>query len=94
VYALIIAIHAIFIGIAYLLGYTIFSGIFFLLGIFFLFYFSPLLFLDADERAKGRSSLSPKDIFSKLSPKNSLLLPIVLTYIAIYGFLFALFQIE
>jgi hypothetical protein len=91
-YALIIAIHAIFIGIAHLLWYRVIEGIFFLLGIFFLFYFSPLFFIDDDEKKwrKDGAPLSPKDILTRLSPKNSLLLPMILMYIAIYGFFFAL----
>lgn len=94
-YALIIAIHAIFITVSHFLWYKIFEGIFFLLCVFFLFYFSPLFFLDDDENKNWKKwRKSPMDILKQLSPKNSLILPVILLYIAIYGFLFSLFPQE
>lgn len=93
-YALIIAIHAIFITVSHFLWYRIFEWIFFLLCVFFLFYFSPLFFLDDEEKSWKKWRKSPMDILKQLSPKNSLILPVVLLYIAIYGFLFSLFPRE
>jgi hypothetical protein len=93
-YAIIIAIHAIFITVSHFLGYRIFEWIFFLFCIFFLFYFSPLFFLDDEEKWGKKWRKSPMDILKQLSPKNSLILPVVLLYIAIYGFLFSLFPNE
>lgn len=94
-YALIIAIHVIFVGISHMLGYRIFEGLFSLLGIFFLFYFSPLFFMDKeDESAQDLSFPSFSDILSRFSPKTSLLLPLFLLYIALYGFLFSIFGIN
>lgn len=90
-YALIIAIHAIFITVSHFLGYRIFEWIFFLFCIFFLFYFSPLFFLDDEEKWWKKWRKSPMDILKQLSPKNSLIIPVILLYIAIYGFLFSLF---
>ncbi len=89
-YALIIAIHTIFIGVTHLLWYRVFEGVFILFGIFFLFYFSPLFFLDGVKKSEN-STFSFENFFSSVSPKNSLLLPITLLYIAIYGFLFSIF---
>jgi hypothetical protein len=93
-YAIIIAIHAIFITVSHFLWYRIFEWIFFLFCIFFLFYFSPLFFLDDEEKGWKKWRKSPMDILKQLSPKNSLVLPVVLLYIAIYGFLFSLFPNE
>lgn len=90
-YALIITIHAVFIGITHLLWYRIFEGIFVLFWIFFLFYFSPLFFLDGPRKNDILSSFSFEGVLSQFSPKNSLLLPITLLYIAIYWFLFSIF---
>ena len=78
---------------SYLLGYTILAGIFILLWIFFLFYFSPLFFIDRDSE-KDHSSwdiLSFYWFLSKFSPQKSIFLPIILLYIALYGFLFSIF---
>ncbi len=46
-YILILAIHAVFIFISHILEYRIFEGMFIILCIFFLFYFSPLFFSDS-----------------------------------------------
>ena len=93
VYALIIGIHIVFIAITHLLGYRILEGIFLVLCVFFLFYFSPLFFLDDEWESPDKKAISSwKDIFKDISPKTSLLLPIVLLYVAIYGFLFSTFS--
>jgi Mn2+/Fe2+ NRAMP family transporter len=52
-YALIIAIHAVFVFTAHLLGYRILEGVFVLLGIFFLFYFSPLFFIENEKKEES-----------------------------------------
>ena len=88
-YVLIVAIHAIFIGIAHLLEYRVFEGVFLLLGCFFLFYFSPLFFLDESEKWEKKRSV--KEIFSSLSLRESFLLPIALLYIALYLLFFSIF---
>lgn len=91
-YVLIVAIHTAFFITAHLLGYRILEGIFLIFGIFFLFYFSPLFFLDEEkEEKKNAFSFSLQAIFTKFSPKDSLLLPITLLYIALYGFIFSVF---
>lgn len=92
-YSVIIAIHAVFILISYLLGYRIFEGIFLLLWIFFLFYFSPLFFLDEtiSWKKEEKSWFGLKQFFEKISPKDSLFLPLSLLYIAIYGFVISAF---
>ncbi len=91
-YVLIIAIHTAFFMTAHFLGYRIIEVIFLILGIFFLFYFSPLFFLDEEkEEKKTNFSVSIQEIFTKLSPKESLLLPVTLLYIALYGFVFSVF---
>lgn len=78
---------------SYLLGYTILAGIFILLWIFFLFYFSPLFFIDRDSKKDSSSLnfLSFHWFISKFSPQKSIFLPIILLYIALYGFLFSIF---
>lgn len=91
-YVLIVAIHTAFFITAHLLGYRILEGIFLILGIFFLFYFSPLFFLDEEKQEKKSNfSFSLQWMFMKFSPKDSLLLPITLLYIALYGFIFSVF---
>lgn len=95
-YAVIIGIHLIFIFISYLLDYTLFEGIFTILCLFFLFYFSPLFFLESEE-----NTISPPDgkykkitayILEVLDPKESLFIPLTLLYIALYGFIFFVFS--
>ena len=84
-YVLIVAIHTVFFTTAHLLGYRIVEVIFLILGLFFLFYFSPLFFLDEEkEEKKIAASLSFQSILTKFSPKESILLPITLLYIAVY----------
>lgn len=89
-YALLIAIHAVFIGIAHIFSYRIFEGVFLLLGCFFLFYFSPLFFLDKEEKKEG-ASFSLTDIFSSVSLKNSFLIPMGLFYVGLSLLLYSLF---
>lgn len=91
-YALIIAIHAVFATTTYLLGQPLFTGIFVILGIFFLFYFSPLFFLEDSKKEQGAFSFSSiRESFYQFSPKDSLLFPTILLYIALYGFSFSVF---
>lgn len=91
-YALIIAIHTVFFTITYLLGYTLLAGIFILLWIFFLFYFSPLFFIDHDSEREISSWMGSFTwFFQDFSPQKSILLPIILLYMAFYGFLFSIF---
>ncbi len=91
-YVLIVAIHTVFFTTAHLLGYRIIEVIFLILGLFFLFYFSPLFFLDEEkEEKKTAASLSFQSILTKFSPKESILLPITLLYIAVYWFIFSVF---
>jgi hypothetical protein len=92
-YALIIFIHVVFMGINHFLGNRLLVWIFFLLGIFFLFYFSPLFFLDDEAKWRTKSSFSPKKFLEKISPRNSMLLPSILLYIAIYSFIYAIFRV-
>lgn len=91
-YVLIIAIHTAFFMTAHLLWYRIVEGIFLILGIFFLFYFSPLFFLDEEKKEKKDAfSFSLQEVLTHFSPKESLLLPVTLLYIALYGFIFSVF---
>lgn len=89
-YALLIGIHAVFVGIAHIFSYRIFEGLFLLLGCFFLFYFSPLFFLDS-EKKKETSSVSLQEFFSQFSLKNSFILPISLLYVGLYLLLYSIF---
>ena len=90
-YALIVGIHAIFIGTTHLLWYRAFEGIFILFWLFFLFYFSPLFFLDKKIKDDTSFTFSLENFLTQFSPKNSFFLPITLLYIAIYWFLFSIF---
>lgn len=92
-YSIIIAIHAVFILLSHFLGYRFFEGIFLILGIFFLFYFSPLFFVDEGEKKEKWSieKLDFRSVFEKFSPKDSLIIPLSLLYIAIYGFVISAF---
>ncbi len=91
-YALIIAIHIVFVSITHLLWYRMLEAIFLVLCVFFLFYFSPLFFLDDEwEKSNPKNTIALKEVFKNISPKTSLFLPIVLLYAAIYGFIFSLF---
>ena len=92
-YSIIIAIHAVFILLSHFLGYRFFEWIFLILGIFFLFYFSPLFFIDDGEKKEKwpQRKLDFQWIFEKFSPKDSLIIPLSLLYIAIYGFVISAF---
>lgn len=92
-YSIIIAIHAVFILLSHFLGYRFFEGIFLILCIFFLFYFSPLFFIDEGEKNEKwpQRKLDFQGIFEKFSPKDSLIIPLSLLYIAIYGFVISAF---
>lgn len=91
-YILIIIIHAVFTLISYLLEYRILAGIFIILCIFFLFYFSPLFFLDPKEEQRlWEERVGFRERIIQFSPKDSILLPVVLLYIALYGFIISIF---
>lgn len=83
-YFILILLHGIFIGIVHFLGYYILEGIFILLLLFFLLYFSPIFFSKKDTNF-------PTFSLSKISfsLENSLLLPMVFFYIAGFFLLFA-----
>ncbi len=92
-YALIIAIHAVFFFITYFLWYNILAGIFIILWVFFLFYFSPLFFQERSETqiiSQGPLA-SFRELWVYFSPQKSIFLPVTLLYIALYGFLFSIF---
>ncbi len=84
-YILLLILHSTFIIITHLLGYYILEGIFLLFFLFFLLYFSPIFF-----------EKTPKDLttfsFSKisLSLQNSLFIPVLLFYTAIFFLFFAI----
>lgn len=90
-YALIIAIHAIFVWVAHLLGYRIFEWVFLLLGCFFLFYFSPLFFLDQEEKKSEKNIASLGEFFTRFSLKESIILPLSFFYIGLYLLFFSIF---
>ena len=92
-YSIIIAIHVVFIFLSHLLGYRFFEWFFILLCIFFLFFFSPLFFLDSETipENSGKKYFNISTFFKNLSPKDSILLPLTLLYIALYGFVIWLF---
>ncbi len=77
-YFLLILIHLVFIVISHIFGFYLVEGAFFVLGIFFLLYFSPVFFF-----TKQKNQILEAFSFD-LSPKNSLILPLVLVYIGIY----------
>lgn len=91
-YILILAIHAVFIFISHFLEYRIFEGIFIILCIFFLFYFSPLFFTESSIKEDWKTQdISLKEKLSRYSPKDSLIIPVIFLYIALYGFVFSIF---
>lgn len=86
-YSIIIAIHAVFFLLAHILEYRILEGIFLILWIFFLFYFSPLFFIEKENTKENNSPLFDLKKFSEnFSVKNSLFIPLTMFYIALYGF--------
>lgn len=73
-----ILVHSLFMFIAHLFGYYVIEGVFLVLMLFFLLYFSPIFFFKKEESDwKGLFSLN-------LSPQKSLIVPLVLTYLGIY----------
>ncbi len=64
-----------------------------ILCLFFLFYFSPLFFMqDGEKNNSKKYSDFASWVLSKISPKESILLPLTLLYIAVYGFIFFVFS--
>ena len=84
-YLLLAIIHIVFIALSYFFGYFVLGWVFILLFLYFIIYFSPLFFFKKEKTDNDSLSLLPK-----ISPQNSILLPIGLFYIAIYLLLFAL----
>ena len=78
-YLLLIWVHIVFLYIAYLMWSLLMQGAFWLLLVFFLLYFSPLFF---SHRESVKSELNIPDL--GISPQNSILIPLVLTYLGIY----------
>ena len=78
-YLLLIGVHIVFFYIAYLMWSLLMQGAFGLLLVFFLLYFSPLFF---SHRESSKSELSIPDL--GISLQNSILIPLVLTYLGIY----------
>lgn len=79
-YLLLIGVHAVFFFIAYLLSNIVLQWIFVLLLFFFLLYFSPVFFLKQDSIKKT----DQKGIDINISPKKSIIIPLILTYVGIY----------
>lgn len=79
-YLLLIGVHAIFFFIAYLLWSVLMQGAFILLLIFFILYFSPLFFSQNEKRID--TGVQIPDI--NISPKQSIIIPLILTYFGIY----------
>lgn len=78
-YILLIVIHSLFILISHLFGYYIIEGVFLVLMLFFLLYFSPVFFF------KNSHTSDSKNLFTlELSPQKSLVIPLLLTYLGIY----------
>ena len=84
-YLLLGIIHIVFIVLSHLFGYFVLEWVFVLLFLYFIIYFSPLFFFKKEKTQDDSLSLLPK-----ISPQNSILLPIGLFYTAIYLLLFAL----
>ncbi len=83
-YLLLIGVHAVFFFLSYLLSNILLQGAFIILLIFFLLYFSPLFFSNWNHVNKKEQRVLDINI----SPKNSILIPLVLTYIGIYMLVF------
>ncbi len=79
-YLLLIGVHAVFFFIAYLLSSVLMQWAFVLLLVFFLLYFSPLFFSKSD--TTQHEWLQVPDL--NISPRKSILIPLVLTYFGIY----------
>lgn len=78
-YLLLIWVHIVFFYIAYLLWSLLMQWAFGILLLFFLLYFSPLFFSQQESRG---SVLKIPDF--GISPQNSILIPLLLTYLGIY----------
>ena len=79
-YILLIILHSLFIFICHLFGFYVIEGVFLILMLFFLLYFSPIFFF---KNSTGEEWLS--NLFSfELSPQKSLIVPLVLTYLGVY----------
>lgn len=79
-YLLLIGVHAVFFFIAYLLSSIVLQGVFILLLVFFLLYFSPVFF----SKDKTVEKKDQKILDIDISPKNSIIIPLILTYTGIY----------
>lgn len=79
-YLLLIGVHAVFFEIAYLLDSILMQWAFLLLLIFFLLYFSPLFF--SESRRSSHDGIKIPEL--NLSPKKTILIPLILTYFGIY----------
>lgn len=80
-YILLILIHSLFILVAHLFGYYVIEGVFLVLMLFFLLYFSPIFFF----KHSKSNSVDVSELFTlNLSPQKSLIIPLVLTYVGIY----------
>lgn len=79
-YLLLIGVHAVFFEIAYLLDSILMQWAFILLLIFFLLYFSPLFFSKPTQSNHNGIQIPELNI----SPKKTILIPLVLTYFGIY----------
>lgn len=92
-YSIIIAIHAVFVVLSHILGYRFFEALFLLLCIFFLFYFSPLFFLEGEWKTldSKKNIFEMRKFLEKFSPKDSIIIPLTLLYTALYIFVIGLF---
>ncbi len=82
-YILLIALHTVFFIIAYLLWNILMQIAFVILLLFFLLYFSPLFF--SQKKIENHSHTSgEKEQEISISPKKSILIPLILTYAGIY----------
>ncbi len=86
-YSIIIAIHIVFISLCHLLEFRFLEGIFCILCLFFLFYFSPLFFLEDASNQWKKNFFWVSGFLEKISPKESIFIPLSLFYIAIYWFI-------
>lgn len=79
-YLLLIGVHAVFFFIAYLLSSVVLQWVFVLFLIFFLLYFSPIFFSKGETLKKT----DQKILDINISPKKSIIIPLILTYAGIY----------
>ncbi len=85
-YLLLVGVHTVFFFIAYLLSSVLLQWAFILLLIFFLLYFSPLFFSKSD--IVDEKWIQMPDV--TISPKKSILIPLILTYVGIYVLAFTI----